>query len=73
MMIKWAIKLKDALDSNYYKITILTHEEYQNYFLDEITLDDLETLIKIISIMKFLYSTTKYLESYATKWSHCVL
>lgn len=62
MMIERAIKLKDALDSYYYKMTRSTHEADRNFGLDEITSDDWEMLIKIKSILKPFYVTTKHLE-----------
>ncbi len=73
MMSERAIKLKDALDSYHYKMTRSTHEVDQNFVLDEITSDDWETLIKIKSILKPFYVTTKHLEGNATKRSHGAL
>ncbi len=40
IMIEWAIKLKDALDSYHYKMKRSTYEADRNFVLDKITLDD---------------------------------
>ncbi len=54
-------------------MTRSTHEADRNFVLDEITSDDWETLIKIKSILKPFYVTTKHLEGNATKGSHGAL
>lgn len=62
MMIKQAIKLKNAFDSYYYKITRFNYDASRNFGIDKIILDNSEMLIKIKSILNFFYITTKYLE-----------
>lgn len=72
-MIKQAIKLENALDSYYYKISFLNHEANRNFDLDEITSNNWKMLIKIKSILKPFYITTKHLKGIAIKKSQDTL
>ncbi len=53
-------------------IAIITDAD-RNFILDEITSDNWKTLIKIKSILKPFYVTTKHLEGNATKENHGAL
>lgn len=54
-------------------MTRFTHKADQDFGLDEIILNDLKMLIKIKSILKSFYITTKRLKDNAIKKHHGIL
>lgn len=64
MMIERAIKLKYAIHNYYYKMIRLIYLADECFVSDEITSDDCN---EIKSVLMLFYTTTKYLESNATK------
>ncbi len=73
MMIELAIKLRDSIDQYCFKLTRSTDEAGKNVQLDEPFLADWKIFVKIKSILKPFFITTKHLERNAIDGSHGVL
>ncbi len=70
MMIERAIKLRDFIDQYCFKLTQSADEADKNVQLDELSSADWEILVKIKSIMKPFFITTKYPERNVIDGSH---
>lgn len=73
MMIERAIKLRDSTDQYCFKLTRSADEADKNAKLDELSSADWEILVKIKSILKVFFITTKHLEGNAIDGSHGAL
>ena len=73
MMIERAIKLRDSVDQYCFKLTQSADEADKNTQLDELSSADWEILVKIKSILKPFFITTKHLERNAIDGSHGAL
>ena len=73
MMIELAIKLRDSIDQYCFKLTRSADEADKDVQLDELSSADWEILVKIKSILKPFFITTKHLERNAIDGSHGVL
>ncbi len=73
MIIEHAIKLWDSIDQYCFKLTRSADEADKDVQLDELSSADWETLVKIKSILKPFFLTTKHLEGNAIDGSHGAL
>lgn len=75
MMIERAIKLWDSSDQYCFKLSFIrsADEADKDTQLDELSLADWEILVKIKSILKPFFITTKHLEGNAIDGSHGAL
>ncbi len=73
MMIERAIKLRDSIDQYCFKLTRSVDKADKNVQLDELSSADWEIIVKIKSILKPFFITTKHLEGNAIDGSNSKL